>query len=852
MIPPAFKPKGSNFNIALEGLVPEYSDRGDQGESIVYHFLKQLGEQKHMGMFVVNGFQLNDIINWNRSCDKKRMKNYQVPQVLTTARTSGMAEPEDGECDFIIFHHTFGIILLEVKNDLVIRANNLYKGQDQLTRSHDLMANFAAHTQKGTEKLTLPYRKVIALPSTSKVSFYRSTDFPNLKDDIAILFAEDLVDVGTFEQWWVDKVERSASGKISNFNQKAYEQALSCTLAVRHLGPMTEHDYIADLSKSLASYKHLEKGVLPELSESEFPHFHRWWLNTLQKIDEAFDFGVMETAKRVEETFIKENKLKNEQNLLSRKGGVRFIDTLLSGSQQYLLGDEPSVLDALLAGYFDKKYILGLRNIVKLMNNMRQLRREFKPIESHRLSLKSSELPFIELTSVQDLNKLERHLSQSPFLEGDKPTELDRYVLEKLTCNLRFKYSQLPIIFTSDQLAVFEGPTKQLIIGGPGTGKTELMKFKAQQLAVKMKACKMDLNILYIVASGSPLLYHQLKDFFKKFPLIEVLALKFEQESPLELERAKEVLRERMASGKYGHAFIDEAWIGSKPAEHEVILELITKEGSSSTRKHGNIPGYVWISSVFDMNRELIDKEEKTKSRIDPLLAAIKKEGGVVSHLTQVARATNNIIKLERDYSSRYQNRTFTYGTEKMLGHSLEGPAIAWEVVQDVASMYKRCVEIVQSATRDAMHEDDTTPLRKKSLILNPADILIVNFAVRASESLLVRQSLKELLVETIPVWTFGDDIEQFMNCKEGKLTLLDSPTRDDSTYLDGVEWPMVMVILPSAVLLNKAKPPEGAEGLRNYDTYIAFFRAQAKLVIISDKWRSQEEFLKDVDQKNK
>lgn len=54
----------------------------------------------------------------------------------------------------------------------------------------------------------------------------------------------------------------------------------------------------------------------------------------------------------------------------------------------------------------------------------------------------------------------------------------------------------------SEQLAVFEGPPKQLIIGPPGSGKTELMKFKALEL--EMKACKTDLqciwNILWLIS----------------------------------------------------------------------------------------------------------------------------------------------------------------------------------------------------------------------------------------------------------------------------------------------------------------------------------------------------------------
>lgn len=52
-----------------------------------------------------------------------------------------------------------------------------------------------------------------------------------------------------------------------------------------------------------------------------------------------------------------------------------------------------------------------------------------------------------------------------------------------------------------------------------------------------------------------------------------------------------------------------------------------------------------------------------------------------------------------------------------------------------------------------------------------------------------------------IKKFPFGNSLEQFMSCKRGSVTLLNSLTREDSSYLDGVEWPMVIVILPLAKL---------------------------------------------------
>lgn len=61
------------------------------------------------------------------------------------------------------------------------------------------------------------------------------------------------------------------------------------------------------------------------------------------------------------------------------------------------------------------------------------------------------------------------------------------------------------------------------------------------------------------------------------------------------------------------------------------------------------IPGYVWISSVFDYNEDMISTNERMITRTQPLLTALKRNNGVINHITQVLRATNSIINLERD-----------------------------------------------------------------------------------------------------------------------------------------------------------------------------------------------------------
>ena len=57
----------------------------------------------------------------------------------------------------------------------------------------------------------------------------------------------------------------------------------------------------------------------------------------------------------------------------------------------------------------------------------------------------------------------------------------------------------------------------------------------------------------------------------------------------------------------------------------------------------------------------------------------------------------------------------------------------------------------------------------------------------------------------------------------------------------------MVVVILPSGMVLRTSELANGTKPLRNYDPYISFFRTMVKLVIISDKWENEDDYLKDI-----
>ena len=339
--------------------------------------------------------------------------------------------------------------------------------------------------------------------------------------------------------------------------------------------------------------------------------------------------------------------------------------------------------------------------------------------------------------------------------------------------------------------------------------------------------------------SGKPLLSYQIEDFFEMSTLVEVMTIIIEEENEEALTYTKLELKDKMNSGEYSHVFIDEYWIGSKPLEHEIIVELVNE-----------MPGYVWIGSVFDYHPHLINTNERVRNCTKLLLDTLEKVGGKVSYITQVLRTTNSIINLMRKYNHLYSKRKYPYGTQTVLDHTFEGLPITWIKKDTFDEMYTACVTTVHTALTKLI---SINYQQIENLILNPADILIVDFSVRSKESLRVLIPLEQgLQNKGIPFWTFEEDNrKQFMNCTNGgKVTLCNSYTRKVSTYLDGVEWPMVVVILPHGVLLNEMEKREGAEKLRNYDPYISLFRSMAKLIVISDKWENNEDFLQDIKNK--
>ena len=862
-----------------------YSDKGDIGEKIIYDRLKEL---VGVGMFVVNGFELKHVLNWNKKIGKSQHLEYSLPELQL---------PQLGELDFVIFHHQSGIISIQVKNCQNPLENTLKmaitSAVNQLEISHDFIKTsghkiyidaVATAVEFEAYEFSIPYQKVIALPLTKKTAFNRD-DHPNLTEDIILLFEDELKDNSSFREWWHREIERPDLIQMSEETKKEYERALSLILMISHMGPVLEIEIIKQIHKSLLDYTYNSKNAYyPHVAESRFPNFLNWCWNVLKekngrkqrdaKTDEK-DEKIFKKEKEVQKErrlpFLERHKLK-DQNLKKEKG-LELLNKLLANNK-FIEGDEYSLTDEAIFAVFEDSYCLFFNNILKYFNKMREAsegeKGGVKEQEAEQDDLRA-QFSFLKLESPKDFNELELHLSNFKYVTGDEPHEVDSKLFELLTSRLRLQrlvFARHPlrsqIVMSSEQLVVFEGPKKQLIIGSPGSGKTELMKLKALELQCKEEKKKK--KIMYILANGSSeyhdrnsLLFYHMKEFFKGCSFVEVITIVMKRKSAVDTLDTTPEIRKKIKSGEYEHAFIDECWIGSRPEENKILSDLVR-----------GLPGYVWLSSVFNYRRDAAEYDKEVTTCTQPLLTALEENDGKVSYINQVMRRTNNIVKLERAYSKLYENRSYPYGTEKILGHTYEGPPVSWisvktaermvnQCVEDTVNrpidstviemMYYSCVDIVQRATTVAI---DPTIITRKNLVLNPADILIVDFAIRMEASCHLEKSLLDRLTNIgIPVWSFAEssreDTWKSVGCKMEKLTLLQTLKRQVLEFIAGVEFPMVIVILPSEMVRREGKLVKEAETLRSYDLYISFFRSMVKLFVISDKWTNMEEFLKDV-----
>lgn len=611
-------------------------------------------------------------------------------------------------------------------------------------------------------------------------------------------------------------------------------------------------------------------------------------------------------------------------NIIAAQANLTKVLNKHLSDGKFINGEEPGDEDTKVFQYLSQEYIMDLDYIVRYMNRVTKARKEKEKdddISSDR-TLKDFNLEDTE--DIGRLNQLSQLLdrNQGGFLEGEHYTNLDVELCDKLA---RGDIRVLPLagktpwapVFTMEQLAVFEGPKKQLIIGGPGSGKTELMKAKALTLSQQTRSGK---RILYLIQlpDKKSVFPNVMAKFFQdnKAKNVDVATIQLEGEKHdvFESVHLVKIQGEQKADKHeifgsqcsqlmemYSHVFIDELWIGSK-IRHEMEQDgTIKKIDELQIAKQAieSIEGYVWMSSVFDFKEECFETISDEEIRLvleskrlegkgnllyktlgtTSLLETLRINGGVTCRIKHLLRSTNNIVKLLQDYSSRYLERDFPYGTQNMLNHNVEGQEISWIVAQPqslatssgahrleqdelwqlqknelAVQTYSKCAEVIKKVL--FFNSDLRPPLLMKTsksqvkLQLCPSDILVANFIARYHPKLSLGKVLER---NEIPVYDFHEQRVFSTRCldhSQSGVFLLNSLSRDDSTCLDGAEWPMVIILLTPELMLSEGSAQ--FETVRNYDPYIAMFRAQAKLVVISDTWTSSQDFLDSVDKKSR
>ena len=944
MIPPVFTPSQLGLTVSRDGrYLHEDNDniRGILGEKLIYERLQQIGKANEMGMFVIHDFSFQDIPKWNRKWKKtEQEKRNQVPIPMST-----------GQADFLIFYHKKGVILLEVKNlkkEEKVRSINKKeklapqacgdKIGDQLSHESgaECKSNYGKAGTQSTKQLrksaketmrlsnvdqkindamtqlkndrliieafakidseevgvsnSVPAISVIALTSTKKGTTHMHPQ------DALFVYEDDLISPEVFLKWWNQNIEEASSMEFTAKTAEAYELALSRVLAVRHLGPVSEPEYTAYTSYSLETFQHLDNARkrFQILQAEEYPHLFQWCQEMFQVVEYSNELPTSKVLKANLCTALQSLGIRTEGKYLFRD----LNDKLHCIRSKFFCGDKPGTRDTNIFHYISQEYVMDMGSIISYLSRVEQTSQVPITLTANR-TLVDLNLDNTDKTS--SLNQLSRLLIQnkSQFLVGSSCTTLDVELRNQLTkgdirvLSLPNKLS-LPPIFTAEQLAVFEGPKKQLIIGGPGSGKTELMRCKALMLSRKIEDNEKILYLIQLPATDKTVLPSTMEQYFRvnkaQNVFVKTMALQGEHPEVFDDQHSKIKLKD------YRHVFIDELWIGSK-VRYQMCKdsERIDEKDELKFVKDAieKIEGYVWMSSVFDYRPECFD-EVKTAEEIDHLLRkqrlegeecplynelgtpllleTLRRNGGVVCRIKHLLRSTNNIVKLIQDYSACYSDRSFPYGTDQMLNHNVDGQEIDWVDVKSEAKlnpalqnslekreeltrlMYKKCGEIIKQATHSTA-ELRPTPSNKAGssgmkFLLQAGDILVVNFVARYQTD---NNLCNELVERKMKVHELGKESVHgdFSEVCKDKVFLLNSMSRENSVLIEGTEWPMVILLLTSELLFTTAKKVP-FEMLRNYDPYIAMFRAQAKLVVISDSWKNQQDFLKAVKAKVK
>lgn len=830
MIPPIFNPR-HQYSVP-DSSYDELTDE-DRSEFKIFNLLKQLGESNKISLFVFHGFNLRDITKW-----KKMYGERDIPCVPSVP---------DGECDFIIFHHSssLGVVSMEIKtkvsNSVSSLNHQISKCEKKLSLSQDLVIKVS----ESNEKFPKFYSRVIALPTTRESFFADITEFSNLKSDTLLMFAEDIQDLMSFEKWWLRTIEASST-EASKFSRiqvnwdepasKAYESALSYLVMIRHIsGPITEGDCVKDIHQSLRSYRTCYSKPTQVIAKTKFPHLLRWLLEMSFDVDKLGKINVGDKAKELKKFIMIKNELKQEKDLISKQG-MQIFNRILK-DQRFITGETLHEADEMLALLFFQTYLVFSESIFAFFTNFQK---RMLSVASHISTdnvevnaLQHEMYPFVKkLKSIAHLNKLGQHLNVSKFVTGDAPVEIDKYLFLSLLHNVQLEYgpAHYPMVMNMEQAVVFEGPEKQLIIGPPGSGKTELLKFKAKQLEDEIKKSKSQTRILFIVVGGSSddpgfshesLLFHQIRNFFSKNgSVVDVLSMPANDKHLSKLSTEYERI---INPYKYSHVFIS----SYSPFDVQIGFSELFK----------GIEGCVWIATSSHNIPKIFAASQSH------FLKSLERNGGVVNYIHHVTRSTNTIINFERDfYQSLYKFSHFPkLEMWEIYGHSPQGLPIQWEVEQSVDLMYSSCTGTVEKVLAVYNQPIIQTKMR---VCINPSDILIIDFAVRIKDSITIEPLRDQLMRVGIPVFLLNKDDTPYHEANS--VSLLSAMNSSASMYIDGIEWPMVIVILPSRFM--QFTKVNDVEPLHSHDLIISLSSATTKLIVISDKWTNNEEFLIDVE----
>ena len=112
MIPPTFRAKHGLYH----GF-GHYSDTSDLAENIIFKLLKQLVNE-YVGMIVIHGFQLPRLEEVCIFNTYPLAENHSELEILTS--------------DYIVFHHSLGVIFMEVSHESKIRDSSILLAERQL------------------------------------------------------------------------------------------------------------------------------------------------------------------------------------------------------------------------------------------------------------------------------------------------------------------------------------------------------------------------------------------------------------------------------------------------------------------------------------------------------------------------------------------------------------------------------------------------------------------------------------------------------------------------------------------------------------------------------------------------